>query len=188
MYLSKGKELFHHKGCKFACVGVDQTLRRPLAVLLFRNCCKRNCISKDNGQFQKAKLRLRRLFSLQPKAQHYSTPASLRMTKSADGFRLMRSFITPTSKTALPFSEPLDQSARPFPSRNNLTFATFGRNFIDAIASLHCTSGALHFGFAKLHCPAGTLHLPQATSLAKPLHSFTRLSHRVSSSCLATST
>ena len=40
----------------------------------------------------------------------------------------------------------------------------------------------------QLHCPAGTLHLPQATSLAKPLHSSARLSHKVSSSCLATST
>jgi hypothetical protein len=84
MFPANGKELFYHKKCKFAIVGVDQTLRRPLAVLLFRNCCKRNCISKDNGQFQKAKLRLRRLFSLQPKVQHYSTPASLRVTKSRD--------------------------------------------------------------------------------------------------------
>ena len=138
MFLSKGKELFHHKGCKFTYVGVDQTRRRPLTVSLFRNCCGRNCISKDNGQFQKAKLRLRRLFSLQPKVQHYSTPASLRVTKSAQCFRLMRRFASPTSKTALPFSEPLDQSARPFPSRNNITFATFGRNFIgEASSFLH---------------------------------------------------
>ena len=78
------KNCFITKRCKFTFVGVDQTQRRPLAVLLFRNCCKRNCISKDNGQFQKAKLRLRRLFSLQPKVQHYSTPASLRVTKSRD--------------------------------------------------------------------------------------------------------
>ena len=54
--------------------------------MLFRNCCKRNCISKDNGQFQKAKLRLRRLFSLQPKVQHYSTPASLRVTSSQSSY------------------------------------------------------------------------------------------------------
>jgi hypothetical protein len=80
MFPAKGKELFYHKKCKFTFVGVDQTLRRPLAVLLFRNCCKRNYVSKDTGQFQKAKLRLRRLFSLQPKVQHYSTPASLRVT------------------------------------------------------------------------------------------------------------
>ena len=58
MYLFEAKELFYHKKCKFAFQGVDQTLRRPLAVLLFRNCCKRNYVSKDNGQFQKAKLRL----------------------------------------------------------------------------------------------------------------------------------
>ena len=58
----------------------------------FRNCCKRNCISKDNGQFQKAKLRLRRLFSLQPKVQHYSTPASLRVT-SLCGVGCLRNFV-----------------------------------------------------------------------------------------------
>ena len=83
MYLFEAKELFCHKKCKFTFQGVDQTLRRPLTVLLFRNCCKRDCISKDNGQFQKAKLRLRRLFSLQPKVQHYSTPTSLRVTTEA---------------------------------------------------------------------------------------------------------
>jgi len=71
--------------------------------LLFRNCCKRNYVSKDNGQFQKAKLRLRRLFSLQPKAQHYSTPASLRVTKSAQCFWFMCSFVLPTSKTTSRF-------------------------------------------------------------------------------------
>ena len=100
MFPAKGKELFYHKGCKFAFVGVDQIRRRPLTVLLFRNCCKRNYVSKDNGQFQKAKLRLRRLFSLQPKVQHYSTPASLRVTKSAFSLCLMRRFASPTSKTA----------------------------------------------------------------------------------------
>ena len=103
MFPVKGKELFHHKKCKFTFQGVDQTLRRPLAVLLFRNCCKRNYVSKDNGQFQKAKLRLRRLFSLQPKVQHYSTPASLRVTKSAFILCLMRRFASPTSKTASRF-------------------------------------------------------------------------------------
>ena len=30
MFPAKGKELFYHKGCKFAYVGVDQTRRRPL--------------------------------------------------------------------------------------------------------------------------------------------------------------
>ena len=87
-----GRNLFCRRGCKCAIVGVDQTSRRPLAVLLFRNCCKRNCISKDNGQFQKAKLRLRRLFSLQPKVQHYSTPASLRVT-SLCGVGCLRNFV-----------------------------------------------------------------------------------------------
>ena len=86
------KELFYHKGCKFTFQGVDQTLRRPLTVLLFRNCCKRNCISKDNGQFQKAKLRLRRLFLLQPKVQHYSAPAPLRVT-SLCGVGCLRNFV-----------------------------------------------------------------------------------------------
>ena len=57
MYLFGGKELFYHRGCKFIFQGVDQIRRRPLTVLLFRNCCKRNSVSKDNGQFQKAKLR-----------------------------------------------------------------------------------------------------------------------------------
>ena len=42
--------------------------------------------SKISGQFQKAKLRLRRLFSLQPKVQHYSTPASLRVTNSRNDY------------------------------------------------------------------------------------------------------
>ena len=100
MFPAKGKELFYHKGCKFTFQGVDQTLRRPLAVLLFRNCCGRNCVSKDMGQFQKAKLRLRRLFSLQPKVQHYSTPAPLRVTKSAFSLRFMRGIVSPTLKTA----------------------------------------------------------------------------------------
>ena len=83
MYFFEAKELFYHNGCKFTCVGVDQTLRRPLAVLLFRNCCKRNCISKDNGQFQKAKLRRARRRSRV--WSHCSLiPRLLRVTKSAD--------------------------------------------------------------------------------------------------------
>ena len=94
---------------------------------------------------QLRKLRLRRLFVVLFKKPPSSTPAPLRMTKSAFSLRLMRRFASPTSKTALPFSEPLDQSARPFPSRNNIT-------------------------------------------LAKPLHSFTRLSHKVSSFSRNTST
>jgi hypothetical protein len=80
MYPAESKELFYHNECKFTCVGVDQTLRRPLAVLLFRNCCKRNYVSKDTGQFQKAKLRLRRLFLLRFKTHHRPTPAPLRVT------------------------------------------------------------------------------------------------------------
>ena len=92
MYPSEAKELFHHKGCKFTFQGVDQTSRRPLAVLLFRNCCKRNCISKDNGQFQKAKLRLRRLFLLRFKTHHRPTPAPLRVT-SLCGVGCLRNFV-----------------------------------------------------------------------------------------------
>ena len=84
MYLTKSKELFYHKGCKFAFVGVDQTLRRPLAVLLSEIAVEDRTASKISGQFQKAKLRLRRLFLLQPKVQHYSAPASLRVT-TGDG-------------------------------------------------------------------------------------------------------
>jgi len=111
------------------------------------------------------------LFGCASTAETSTRPSgSLRMTKSADGFRLMRSFAMPTSKTALPFSEPLDQSARPFPSRNNLTFATFGHNFIDAIASLHCTSGALHFGFSELHWRSHFIHLQgSATGCPRPV-------------------
>ena len=82
IYLAESEELFYHKGCKFAYVGVDQTRRRPLTVLLFRNCCKRNYVSKDNGQFQKAKLRLRRLFLLRFKTHHRPTPAPLRVTSN----------------------------------------------------------------------------------------------------------
>ena len=57
MYLFEAKELFYHKGCKFTCVGVDQTLRRPLAVLLSEIAVEDRTTSKISGQFQKAKLR-----------------------------------------------------------------------------------------------------------------------------------
>ena len=87
MFLSKGKELFYHKGCKFTRVGVDQTRRRPLTVLLFRNCCKRNCISKDNGQFQKAKLRRARRCS-RVWSHCSSIPRLLRVTSSQNGFNV----------------------------------------------------------------------------------------------------
>ena len=55
----------------------------PLAVLLFRNCCKRNCISKDNGQFQKAKLRRARRYTVLHSRNYYD-PRVLRMTGSHD--------------------------------------------------------------------------------------------------------
>ena len=57
MYLAKSKELFYHKGCKFALVGVDQTLRRPLAVLLSEIAVEDKAAPKTSGQFRKAKLR-----------------------------------------------------------------------------------------------------------------------------------
>ena len=72
------------QGCNFTYVEVDQTLRRPLAVLLFRNCCKRNCISKDNGQFQKAKLRRARRRS-HVWSQRSSIPRLLRVTNGHSG-------------------------------------------------------------------------------------------------------
>ena len=84
MYLTKGKELFYHKGCKFTFQGVDQTSRRPLTVLLFRNCCKRNCISKDNGQFQKAKLRRARKYTVLH-SRNGSIPRLLRVTNGHSG-------------------------------------------------------------------------------------------------------
>ena len=96
MYLTESKELFYHKGCKFTRVGVDQTRRRSLTL-------QAGFGFASFATLTYAKLRLRRLFSLQPKVQHYSTPAPLRMTKSADGFRLMRRFASPTSKTASRF-------------------------------------------------------------------------------------
>jgi hypothetical protein len=53
MYLFWGKELFYHKGCKFAIVGVDQTRRRPLAVLLFEIAVKETAYPKTRGNFKK---------------------------------------------------------------------------------------------------------------------------------------
>ena len=53
MYLFGGKELFYHKGCKFTRVGVDQTLRRPLAVLLFEIAVKETAYPKTTGNFKK---------------------------------------------------------------------------------------------------------------------------------------
>ena len=53
MYLFGGKELFCHKGCKFTFQGVDQTLRRPLAVLLFEIAVKGTTYPKTMGNFKK---------------------------------------------------------------------------------------------------------------------------------------
>ena len=53
MYLFEAKELFCHKGCKFAFQGVDQTLRRPLAVLLFEIAVKGTAYPKTMGNFKK---------------------------------------------------------------------------------------------------------------------------------------
>ncbi len=53
MYLSVTKELFYHKGCKFTFQGVDQTLRRPLAVLLFEIAVKGTAYPKTTGNFKK---------------------------------------------------------------------------------------------------------------------------------------
>ena len=91
-FFAFGRELFYHKKCKFTFQGVDQTLRRPLAVLLSEIAVEDRTTSKISGQFQKAKLRLRRLFSLQPKVQHYSAPASLRVT-SLCGVGCLRNFV-----------------------------------------------------------------------------------------------
>ena len=92
MFPAESKELFYHKKCKFTFQGVDQTLRRPLAVFLSEIAVEDRTTSKISGQFQKAKLRLRRLFSLQPKVQHYSAPASLRVT-SLCGVGCLRNFV-----------------------------------------------------------------------------------------------
>ena len=53
MYLTKDKELFYHKGCKFTFVGVDHTLRRPLAVLLFEIAVEGTAYPKTMGNFKK---------------------------------------------------------------------------------------------------------------------------------------
>ena len=53
MFLTKGKELFCYKGCKFIFQGVDQTLRRPLTVLLFEIAVKGTAYPKTTGNFKK---------------------------------------------------------------------------------------------------------------------------------------
>ena len=53
MFLFEAKELFYHKGCKFTFQGVDQTLRRPLAVLLFEIAVKGTAYPKTMGNFKK---------------------------------------------------------------------------------------------------------------------------------------
>ena len=53
MYLTESEELFYHKGCNFTFVGVDQTLRRPLAVLLFEIAVKETTYTKTMGNFKK---------------------------------------------------------------------------------------------------------------------------------------
>ena len=80
MYPAKGKELFYHKGCKFAYVGVDQTSRRSLR-------------GASTPRFP--------LFGYASTTETSTRPSgSLRMTKSAYGFWFKRSFAMPTSKTA----------------------------------------------------------------------------------------
>jgi hypothetical protein len=76
MYPAKGKELFYHKGCKFAYVGVDQTRRRSLTL-------QAGFGFASFATLTYAKLRLRRLFVVLFKKPPSSTPAPLRMTKSA---------------------------------------------------------------------------------------------------------
>ena len=53
MYLFEAKEQFYRKGCKFTFQGVDQTLRRPLAVLLFEIAVKGTTYPKTMGNFKK---------------------------------------------------------------------------------------------------------------------------------------
>ena len=53
MYPAESKELFYHKKCKFAFQGVDQTLRRPLAVLLLEIAAKGTAYPKTMGNFKK---------------------------------------------------------------------------------------------------------------------------------------
>ena len=77
-----GKELFYHKGCKFAFVGVDQTLRRPLAVLLSEIAVEDKAASKTSGQFRKAKLRRGRGSTAVILSSVGRPPALLRVTKN----------------------------------------------------------------------------------------------------------
>ena len=53
MFLIESKELFYHRGCKFTFQGVDQTLRRPLTVLLFEIAVKGTAYPKTMGNFKK---------------------------------------------------------------------------------------------------------------------------------------
>ena len=53
MYLAESEELFYHKGCKFAYVGVDQIRRRPLTVLLLEIAAKGTTYPKTTGNFKK---------------------------------------------------------------------------------------------------------------------------------------
>ena len=53
MFPAESKELFYHKKCKFTFQGVDQTLRRPLAVLLFEIAVKETTYPKTMGNFKK---------------------------------------------------------------------------------------------------------------------------------------
>ena len=73
------KELFCHKGCKFTFQGVDQTLRRPLAVLLSEIAVEDRTTSKISGQFQKAKLRRARRYTVLYSRNYYD-PRLLRVT------------------------------------------------------------------------------------------------------------
>ena len=85
MYLAKSKELFCYKGCKFAIVGVDQTLRRPLTVLLLEIAVEDRTTSKISGQFQKAKLRRARRYTVLH-SRNGSIPRLLRVTSSQSGY------------------------------------------------------------------------------------------------------
>ena len=51
------------QGCKFAIVGVDQTLRRPLTVLLFEIAVKETMYPKTTGNFKKQNFDARRNIS-----------------------------------------------------------------------------------------------------------------------------
>ena len=78
------KELFYHKKCKFTFQGVDQTLRRPLAVLLFEIAVEDRSASKISGQFQKAKLRRARRYTVLHSRNYYD-PRLLRVTNRHSG-------------------------------------------------------------------------------------------------------